>query len=201
MTQRPSERRSLRGSIVTTRLIGLLTGNSPLMTLVSNYASSIQLSRGASETTLEATLSPNADRCPHSTRQQAERARPDRRNGCGCARKRATASEHGAEGGEAVGGWWLSEAWLRYGREVADPLRYSDHPSTTLHARSEPGIGTPDRERPQNRTSVPRVDHTRKHRGQDTTRLRTISTTGPGAIRHDVLRFTHSDTRSFHPRE
>ena len=44
-------------SIVTIRLISLLTGNLPLMTLASNYASSIQLSRETSETTLEATLS------------------------------------------------------------------------------------------------------------------------------------------------
>ena len=41
----------------TTLLTQKLTGNSPPMTLVSNYASSTQLSREASETTSEATLS------------------------------------------------------------------------------------------------------------------------------------------------
>ena len=41
-------------------------------------------------------------------------------DGRGCARKRAIASEHGAEGGEVAGGWWSNEAQLRYGREVAE---------------------------------------------------------------------------------
>jgi len=57
MTQRPPSGGSLRGSTVTIRLIGLLTGSSPLMTRVSKYASSIQLIRETSENTLEATLS------------------------------------------------------------------------------------------------------------------------------------------------
>ena len=48
--------RSLRGNSVTTRLTGLLIGNSPPMTLASNYASSIQSSQEAIETTSEATL-------------------------------------------------------------------------------------------------------------------------------------------------
>ena len=123
-------------------------------------------------------------------------------DGRGCARKRAIASEHGAEGGEAVGGWWSNEARLRHGRATVESLRYSDRPTPSrivASARSELCIGTPDRDRCRNRTAIRRVDRTRTHRGLDTTPLRATPTTGFGATRHDAPRFAHGDTTDSPP--
>jgi hypothetical protein len=58
----------------------------------------------------------------HLLRISTEAKDSDSADGRGCARKRAIASEHGAEGGEAVGGWWANEARLRHGREAAESL-------------------------------------------------------------------------------
>ena len=68
-------------------------------------------------------------------------------DGRGCARKRAIASEHGAEDGEVAGGWWSDSTRPRYGREAAELPRYSDRPSTPTQS-SHPPVPTPASTRP-----------------------------------------------------